>query len=564
MEPVKRRRCLGMLLAFALGIEAVSAQGVVPPIAGDSALAAAIESRVLAAGGGLGAAAAQREPLRRLYQADGYQARWLDGDHRPNHAAAQALDVLSEAATHGLDPADYRAPEMADLAASLKTRADSADAAAAIDFELGMSLSMLRYLRDLHVGRVDPRAVRFRVPSRDTEHDYAAVLRSALADGRLHRTAAEMAPDLAQYRSLRKVLASYRSLAADAALPALPQLASSVRPGDHYPAPRALHRRLVALGDLPANAAWPDDAPLLYAGALVEGIKRFQHRHGLADDGVLGPSTQVALQVPLARRARQIELAMERLRWLPHLGTQPFVAINIPMFRLWARDPADARNGAPLDMAVIVGRALATQTPVFVDEMTHLIFRPYWNVPRSIVRNEILPALQRDPTYLQRHDMEIVRGQGDDARPVAASAENISLLRQGALRLRQRPGPRNSLGLVKFVFPNDADVYMHGTPSQQLFARTRRDFSHGCVRLEDPVTLAEWALKDQPGWTRERIVAAMQGTKTAQVNLARPVRVILYYVTAAVTPADGAIRFADDLYGHDRKLDAALAARRSR
>jgi len=195
---------------------------------------------------------------------------------------------------------------------------------------------------------------------------------------------------------------------------------------------------------------------------------------------------------------------------------------------------------------------------VFIEQMRHVIFRPYWNVPRSIVRNELLPLIDRDTAYLPRHDMEIVRGPGDDAQPVEPSAANLALLRQGVLRLRQRPGPRNSLGLVKFVFPNDANVYLHGTPVQSLFGRPRRDFSHGCVRVEDLVALAEWVLADQPEWTRERIVAAMNGNRTITVRLARPLPVVLYYVTAAVLE-DGAIHFADDVYGHDARLERALA-----
>ena len=196
-------------------------------------------------------------------------------------------------------------------------------------------------------------------------------------------------------------------------------------------------------------------------------------------------------------------------------------------------------------MNVIVGRAMRTQTPVFADEMTHLIFRPYWNVPRSILQNEVLPAMERDPGYLARHDMEMVPGADG-----------------GAPRVRQRPGPKNSLGLVKFIFPNDADVYLHGTPARELFARSRRDFSHGCVRVADPPALALWLLKDQPAWTREAIEAAMNGTRTQQVNLSAPVPVLLYYLTALVSPDDGLLHFADDLYGHDAALERRLAARR--
>ena len=231
------------------------------------------------------------------------------------------------------------------------------------------------------------------------------------------------------------------------------------------------------------------------------------------------------------------------------------------MFRLWAWDPA-APADASISMGVVVGRALNTQTPVLSEEMRYLIFRPYWNLPRSIVRNEVLPALARDPSYLQRNDMEIVRGAGDDAQAVAASNENLAALREGGLRLRQRPGPKNSLGLVKFIFPNDADVYLHDTPATQLFGRARRDFSHGCVRVEDPVALAQWVLKDEPGWTRERIKAAMAGTSPLRVDLTRALPVILFYMTAMVMPADQAPHFADDIYGHDTRLARALATRR--
>jgi murein L,D-transpeptidase YcbB/YkuD len=265
------------------------------------------------------------------------------------------------------------------------------------------------------------------------------------------------------------------------------------------------------------------------------------------------------LRIPLAWRVRQIELALERLRWLPHLGDERLVAINIPMFRLWAWDSIPPSGVPSLGMDVIVGRALSTQTPVFVEQLREVIFRPYWNIPRSIARHEILPILERDPDYLRRQNMEIVRGPGDDAQAVAGTAENLALLRQGALRVRQRPGPRNALGLVKFVFPNQENVYMHGTPAQELFSRSRRDFSHGCVRVEDPVALAEWALKDRPEWTRDRILSAMTGTQSLHVKLLRPIQVILFYTTAAVMPEDGTIHFAEDIYLHDARLERALA-----
>ena len=310
-----------------------------------------------------------------------------------------------------------------------------------------------------------------------------------------------------------------------------------------------MHRLLVALGDLPTDAPPPGDRD---DAMLAEGVRRFQHRHGLAADGVIGRATLAALNVPLAHRLQQLELALERLRWLPDLAARPSIGINIPMFRLWAWDPAVPAS-APISMRVVVGRALNTPTPVLLEEMRYLIFRPYWNLPRSIVRNEVLPALAREPGYLQCNDMEMVRGGGDDAQAVATIKENLALLRQGGLRLRQRPGPKNSLGLIKFIFPNDTNVYLHDTPAPQLFGQPRRDFSHGCVRVEDPVALAQWVLKDQPGWTRERIRAAMAGTSPLRVDLTHPLPVILFYMTAMAMPSDQGLYFADDIYGHDTR-----------
>ena len=482
---------------------------------------------------------------------------WLDATGRPNVSARDALRLLADAGTDGLAPQDYRAAELAQQAAALAAVPNAAASPQPV-FERELDAAMRRYLHDLHLGRIDPRALRFRVVRPGAAApDFAALLQAAAAAGRLPQLMAELRPQLGQYAKLREALARYRVLAADSSLGQLSVVAPAKR-GEAYGSAAALHRRLVTLGDLPADTPPPTDRD---DATLAEGLRRFQARHGLAADGVIGRATLAALNVPLAHRVQQLELALERLRWLPDLSARPFVGINIPMFRLWAWDPA-APADALISMGVVVGRALNTQTPVLIEAMRYLVFRPYWNLPRSIVRNEVLPAVARDPGYLQRNDMEIVRGGGDDAQAVAASSENLAALREGGLRLRQRPGPKNSLGLVKFIFPNDANVYLHDTPAAQLFGRARRDFSHGCVRVEDPVALAHWVLKDQPDWTRERIQAAMAGTSSLRVDLMRPLPVVLFYMTAMVMPTDQTLHFADDIYGHDTKLARALASRR--
>lgn len=491
--------------------------------------------------------------LRRLY-ADP-SPLWLDARGRPGPQAEAALALLQAAHTEGLDPAAYRAETLAQRAHQIL--ADRPDDASLVDFELEMSQAVLRYLRHLHAGRVSPKAVGFRVPARDEATDIADVLRAALRQGRLTDAIDALQPKLAQYPLLRGELARYRSLAEQPALQQPLPETGSVRPGAPYPALAALHARLVAYGDLPPPAEVPAER---YDGEIVEGVKRFQARHGLEADGVLGKSTLAALNVPPQQRLRQIELAMERLRWLPELGRQPFIGINIPMYRLWAADAASSGPVAAASMNVVVGKALDTQTPVMMEEMRYVVFRPYWNVPRSIVQGEVLPKLQQDPAYLDKQQMEIVDGPGDGAQPVATTPETVAALAEGKLRLRQRPGTHNSLGLVKFIFPNDEAVYLHGTTAQGLFGRIRRDFSHGCVRVEDPVALAQWVLKDQPEWTREKIVAAMQGqANSLRVDLQRPVQVLLFYVTAVVMPEDRRLHFAADIYKHDARLERALA-----
>lgn len=481
---------------------------------------------------------------------------WLDADGQPSASAREALHLLSQAAADGLAASDYMTPELI-ATATMPDGARRPAPSSPLTFERDMDRAMQQYLHDLHFGRVDPRSVGFRIARRpDAATDFTAALHSAAAERRLPQWVAELRPRAGQYGKLREALVRYRAQDAErppdhltAALP--------VRLGHAFDGAAALRRLLVAFGDLRADAP-----PVVghYDSTLAEGVRRFQGRHGLAANGVIDRATLEALNTPISKRVQQLELALERLRWLPDLEGGRFIGINIPMFRLWAWDTAVPAE-APITMGVVVGKALNTRTPVLSDEMRYLIFRPYWNVPRSIVTGELLPTVTRDPDYLRRNDMEIVQGEGDSAHAVSASAEALEMLRNGTLRVRQRPGPKNSLGLVKFIFPNDDNVYLHGTPATQLFGRVRRDFSHGCVRLEDPVALAQWVLDDQPRWTRQRIEEAMAGSTSLRVNLSQPIPVILFYMTAMVMPSDQTLHFAPDIYGHDAALARALAAR---
>ncbi|MCW7536937.1 L,D-transpeptidase family protein [Aquabacterium sp. A7-Y] len=531
-----------------------------PALAG---AAEAIRSRIAGPAAASGTQDAARPPadasqdLEALYAPGAYAPLWFDAKRRLTPVAAEAVTLLSGSVADGLDPADYAAAQLAAGSDALKGgRSPEDQDIAALD--LAFSEGVLRYLRHLHTGRVDPRKMGFSIPRDTKREDLPALLRSALQQQNLGELVERVRPPLEPYRSLRAALARYRTLAAQPAPAALPA-AAELKPGQAYAGIPALHQRLVLLGDLPVDSAAPSGG--LYEGALVDGVKRFQTRHGLEAHGVLNKATLAALEVPAAQRVRQIELSLERLRWFPRLEQRRFVGINIPMFRLWAGGPETLDGKLALHMNVIVGKALNTETPAMVEEMRYIVFSPYWNVPPSIVQKELLPALERDPEHLAKQEMELVRGNSDDAEVVETTPENLALLQRGELRVRQRPGPRNSLGPAKFIFPNDESVYLHGTPAKQLFDRLRRDLSHGCVRVEDPAALALWALQDQPEWTRERVEAAMAGGQQVKVDLKEPIQVLLFYLTAMAMPGEDEVHFAADIYGHDKKLEQALAQR---
>jgi murein L,D-transpeptidase YcbB/YkuD len=485
--------------------------------------------------------------LEGIYRPRGFAPLWLAGA-RPTGPAREAVALLSAADERGLDPRDYGAERLAaELRALEAGREASPEALALLDTALTMAL--LRELSDLDVGRVKPGEVRFRLAREPAPRDLAALVTAAVREDRVAGLAAAVEPGFEAYRRLLRALAEYRALARDPSVVPV-EVEPTLRPGDPFEAAPALARYLVALRDLPAGAGVPSPR---YEGQLVEAVRRFQRRHGLAADGEIGPETARALAVEPARRARQIELALERFRWIPEVGPRRTVFVNLPAFELVALEGLP--DGAAVATRVAVGRAARTPTPVFAAEMRRLVFRPYWNVPRSIAVNEILPQLRRRPGYLAEHEMEIVSREGGTVLP--PTRESVEALAAGTARLRQRPGPRNALGGVKFDLPNPYGVYLHDTPGQEVFERSRRDFSHGCVRVEDALGLAAWALRDQPEWDEARIRAEMQGAHDRAVPLREPILVLVFYATA-IARADGSVSFYEDLYGHDQVLESAL------
>ena len=363
-------------------------------------------------------------------------------------------------------------------------------------------------------------------------------------------------PPFPAYRRTADALATYRELARREAGQPLSIPTKSIKPGDRYPELPHLVGMLETLGDLPAGVLDAADAAAgaVYQAPVVGAVKKFQNRHGLDPDGRIGRATVNALNVPLAQRVVQLELALERWRWLPHEFTRPPVVVNIPEFGLHAYN---AELQSELSMKVIVGKAYRSHTPVFASYMKYVIFRPPWNVPLSIQRKELVPQAQKNPDAFRKGDYQIVDARGNVVSEGEINPAMLRDLRSGKLALRQRPGPKNSLGLIKFEFPNDYDVYMHGTPATALFAKSRRDFSHGCIRLEDPVAFAQWVLKEKPEWPREKMIDAMNGNRTMRVKIEEPIPVLILYSTAVVME-DGEVRFYEDIYEHDAPLERAL------
>lgn len=466
-------------------------------------------------------------------------------------AAALVVQQLELLDARGLSAADFDASRLRTLVVS-----PNLDAAATTEFDVSLTVNAARALRALRFGRVSAKAVHAQLGFAREEYDVTAAIRemTTSTNPSLLFDAAE--PPFLHYHLLKNAMARYRVLAQDPALERLTVI-GTLRPGGVDSGVPQIRRALAALGDLPSfpfNAVGADS--LTYDSTLVAGMKRFQLRQGFASDGILGPATLARLRRPMSERVAQISLTLERWRWLPHiLSDPPPIIVNVPAFRLHAFTSNGDHESDLISMDVVVGDAFNHRTPVFSGSLQYLVFSPFWDVPPSITRKEILPRAQRDRGYLARGNYEVVSNRG---LVLGTSASAIAAVTAGRARIRQKPGPTNSLGGVKFIFPNAYNVYLHDTPAQSVFSLARRDASHGCIRVADPVRLATFLLRGQVGWDSTRIVAAMHQSRPEQLNLARTVPVHIVYATT-VAREDGIVLFYDDIYGHDKRLAALLA-----
>ncbi|MDQ3072690.1 MAG: L,D-transpeptidase family protein, partial [Bacteroidota bacterium] len=359
-------------------------------------------------------------------------------------------------------------------------------------------------------------------------------------------------PQHPQYGRLKKVLQQYIDFQEKGGWQKLSGI-TRLKLGDTSDNVLKLREYLIVSGDL---ASGPSNFynPKVFDGTLEMAVRSFQARHGLEADGIVAGGTLEAINKSAAERVKQIQVNMERWRLIPRDMPDTFILVNVPEYKLFIYE----NNKNAMEMRVVVGKEF-NSTPIFRDELEYIVFSPYWNVPKSILLEEVLPAVYRDPSFLTKNHMEVVEGYSDEAVRVnfwqvpwhQADEDNFPY------RIRQRPGPKNPLGLVKFIFPNQHSIYLHDTPTDYLFNRVKRTYSHGCIRIERPMDMAKYLLKNQKGWDENKIQKAMNAGEELYINVRPKVPVFILYFTAWVD-GQGRVNFRNDIYGYDARLAAAL------
>jgi murein L,D-transpeptidase YcbB/YkuD len=489
--------------------------------------------------------------VKDFYTRTGLGLGWIR-DRRPTPQALIMIGLFAQSGDKGLVPEDYDASRWPARLQRIQGSPSDTDLA---NFDAAMTVSAMRYIRAMHIGRVNPKTLGRQLDVESRKYDLGEFVHDkvilASDPAAVVKTVEPAFPGC--LRTL-DALQRYREFANVDTGKQMELPAKSVAPGGTYADLPRLSQLLGLVGDLPANIQ-VDPNSTVYQGAIVDAVKSYQIRHGELPDGHLKAELIKEMNVPMSQRVRQIELALERWRWLSHSFPQPPLVVNLPEFRLRT---FDENYNVTLYESVIVGKAYGHKSPVFEKEIKYVVFRPYWEVTPTIQRAEIVPHIEKDRNYIAAKNFEVVTGDGKVVTDGPISDEVLAQLKSGHLRVRQKPGPTNSLGLVKLIFPNPDNVYLHGTDVPQLFANEQRDLSHGCIRVQQPADLAAWALRNNPGWNLERVQAMMNGTQdNVTVNLEKPIPVLILYGTVAVDEKNN-VFFFDDVYGYDKQLDEAL------
>jgi murein L,D-transpeptidase YcbB/YkuD len=489
--------------------------------------------------------------VKEFYMRSGGTLGWVRGS-KPTPQTAVMIRLFTDSEQEGLVPEDYDASRWPARLTKLQGATSDSDLAS---FDAAMTVSAMRYIRALHIGRVNPRILGRQLDIEHRKYDLGEfVFDRVISAPDPAAVVKSVEPTFPGYLRALDALRRYREFAKEDTGKPMIVPAKAIRPGGPYADLARLFQLLQLVGDLPPDAH-ADQNAATYQGALVEAVKSYQVRHGEIGDGQLKPELIKEMNVPLAVRVRQIELTLERWRWLDHSFPQPPVVVNLPEFKLRAFDD---NYQVGLYKTVIVGKAYGHKSPVFEKEIKYVVFRPYWEVTPTIQRAEIVPHIEKDRNYVAQKNFEVVTADGQVVTDGMISDQVLAQLRSGRLHVRQKPGPTNSLGLVKLIFPNEDNVYLHGTDAPGLFLEERRDLSHGCIRVQNPADLAAWALRNNPGWNLDRVKATMDGTdNNVTVNLEKPIPVLILYGTVAVDEHNK-VFFFDDVYGYDKQLDEAL------
>ena len=500
---------------------------------------------------------AQLLPARRFYRERKLQLGWFR-NHQPVTQVKTLEAIMAKAADEGLNPKDYQFKGITAKLVELEKVRDDSVRRNALERQTDIALTgtYMKWANDYYRGVANPhdkKDTSWLVKPNKIKLNKA--LATFLGERKSRYNYYEFAPLHPEYDQLKQALATYRALERAGGWPTLPAN-TILKPGQYSPAVGTLRKRLLDTATGPVAPATKPGQPaanvaaLTYDSALEAEVKQFQEDAGLKADGVVRGETLKQLNVPIGTRIDQLILNMERWRWLPKKFEPNYLLVNIPEYTLHVVE----ENKEVFNMRVIVGKVLH-ETPVFSDKMEYVVLAPYWNVPFSIIANELRDKLVANPHYLDRLDMEVVKGYGRKAVAVDPASINWANVTQATFKytLRRRPGPKNDLGDVKFIFPNSNDIYLHDTPHGKLFSQSSRSFSHGCVRLSEPIKLATYLLRNRPEWDKQTILDTIATHREKYITLEEKLPVYLVYFTAWAD-ANGHPHFRDDIYGLDKKL----------